>query len=303
MLTRVFGPTYAHRSSGAMATTIAKSPIRSHFPVEPVAPTLSPSTTDAPMKPLFLSHWLLLLAFSLPVFYLPGTVAGQVADLEQGRQLFESQCGSCHGPLGNGGKGANLAQPQLQRATNDQALQNIIRRGISGTEMPGSFLTPVQVSSIAAYVKTLGRVAPEQIPGSAGSGEALYASLDCVVCHTLGGEGGILGPRLDGIGATRSAAHIRESLMEPSASVPNGFLLLLAVTEDGRSVPGVRINEDAFSVQLRDFSNNLLSFWKDELQSLEKQWGISPMLSYEERLTREQTDDLVAYLVSLKGGS
>ena len=93
----------------------------------------------------------------------PG-VSAQTVDTEQGKRLYESLCGSCHGPQGNGGRGANLAQPRLRRATDDRALASIIRRGIRGTEMPGSPLTPSQVSNVAAYVKTLGRVAPEDIP-------------------------------------------------------------------------------------------------------------------------------------------
>ena len=241
-------------------------------------------------------RWLFLV-----VLCLPAVLAAQSAELEQGKRLFESQCGSCHGPLGNGGRGANLAQPQLRRATDEQALLTIIRRGIPGTEMPGSFLTPSQVSSIAAYVKTLGRIEPEEIPGDAGRGEAVYASLDCGVCHTLGGEGGILGPVLDDIGARRSTAHLREALIEPEASIPTGFLQLQVLTKDGRALTGIRINEDGFSVQFRDFAGGIHSFLKDELDTLDKMWQRSPMVSYEARLTPGQTDDLVAYLVSLQG--
>ena len=250
------------------------------------------------MKPCFVIRWLLLV-----VLCLPAVVEAQSAEMEQGRRLFESRCGICHGPLGNGGSGANLAQPQLRRATDDQALLNIIRRGIPGTEMPGSYLTPSQLSSIATYVKTLGRVEPEEIPGDASRGEGVYASLDCSLCHTLGGEGGIFGPDLDEIGARRSAAHLREALIEPGASVPSGFLQLRVVTKDGRALTGVRVNEDGFSVQFRDLTGRLHSFWKDELDTLEKQWQRSPMVSYEARLTPEQMDDLVSYLVSLKGAS
>ena len=112
------------------------------------------------MKPSFLIRWLLFVALCAPT-----VVQAQSAEMEQGKRLFESRCGSCHGPLGNGGRGANLAQPQLRRATDDQALLNIIRRGIPGTEMPGSYLTASQLSGIATYVKTLGRVEPEVIPG------------------------------------------------------------------------------------------------------------------------------------------
>ena len=232
----------------------------------------------------------------------PTAVAAQTAEMEQGKRLYESQCGSCHGPLGNGGKGANLAQPQLRRAFDDQALFNIIRRGIRGTEMPGSPLTPSQVSSIAAYVKTLGRVGPEDVAGDGRRGAAVYAALDCARCPTLRGRGGVVGPGLDDIGARRSAAHLREALIDPEASVPSGFLQLRVVTRDGRALTGIRVNEDGFSIQFRDLSGRLHSFWKRELETLEQQWQRSPMGSYEARLTSEETDDLVAYLVSLTGG-
>ncbi len=167
--------------------------------------------------------------------------------------------------------------------------------------MPGSPLTPSQVSSIAAYVKTLGRVAPEDISGDRDRGEAVYAGLDCARCHTLGGRGGIIAPGLDDIGARRSATHLREALLAPEASVPSGFLQLRVVTRDGVALTGIRINEDAFSIQLRDLSGRLHSFWKDELDLIDPQWQRSPMTSYEGRLTVEQTDDLVAYLVALRG--
>jgi len=235
------------------------------------------------------------------VFGAASGVPAQTVDTEQGRRLYESLCGSCHRPRGNGGRGANLAQPRLRRATDDQALASIIRRGIRGTEMPGSPLTPSQVSSLASYVKTLGRVAPEDIPGDGRRGEGVYASLDCERCHTLRGRGGIVGPELDDIGARRSAAHLREALIDPEASVPHGFLQLRVVTEDGRTLTGVRVNEDGFSIQFRDLSGRLHSFWKTEIDTLEHQWQRSPMRSYEGRLTTEQTDDLVAYLVSLTG--
>lgn len=228
-------------------------------------------------------------------------VAAQTAGPEQGRALYESLCGSCHGPQGNGGRGANLARPRLRRASDDETLSNIIRRGIPGTEMPGSPLTPGQVESIAAYVKTLGRVEPEEVAGDRGQGETLYATLGCARCHTLGGRGGALGPPLDDIGARRSAAHLREALLDPEASVPGDFLQLRAVTGDGRVLTGVRVNEDGFSVQFRDLSGRIHSFWKDELDRLEPQWQRSPMPSYDDRLAAAQTDDLVAYLVSLQG--
>jgi cytochrome c oxidase cbb3-type subunit 3 len=294
-----------HRGRGGQAVALRPSA----GIIEPSRAFMSPRLDTAPLDVVpgrrpragLRPQWRVIAVCALCFALSASVISAQTIDLEQGKRLFESQCGSCHGPLGNGGKGANLAQPRLRRATDDQALSNIIRRGISGTEMPGSPLTPSQVSSIAAYVKTLGRVAPEGIPGDRGRGETLYAGLDCARCHTVGGRGGIVGPGLDDIGVRRSAAHLREALLSPEASVPGGFLQLRVVTRGGGVLTGIRVNEDAFSIQLRDLSGRLHSFWKDELDLIEPQWRRSPMTSYESRLTAEQTDDLVAYLVALKG--
>ena len=44
------------------------------------------------------------------------------ADLQRGEQLFRGQCAGCHGPTGEGGKGAILAQPRLRRGPDDESL-------------------------------------------------------------------------------------------------------------------------------------------------------------------------------------
>ena len=43
------------------------------------------------------------------------------ADLKNGQQLFMGQCARCHGPKGEGGRGAVLAQPRLRHAPDDEA--------------------------------------------------------------------------------------------------------------------------------------------------------------------------------------
>src|SRR5690349_9080002 len=48
------------------------------------------------------------------------------ADLARGKQLFLGHCAPCHGPEGDGGKGANLARPILPRAADDQSLYRVL---------------------------------------------------------------------------------------------------------------------------------------------------------------------------------
>ena len=72
-------------------------------------------------------------------------------------------------------------------------------------------------------------------------------------------------------------------------------------TLDGRQITGARINEDPFSIQVRDASGRVYSFWKEELRELHRDWGKSPMSSYKDKLTPAEIDDLVSYLSSLRG--
>jgi hypothetical protein len=63
---------------------------------------------------------------------------------------------------------------------------------------------------------------------------------------------------------------------------------------------GVRVNEDTFTIQLRDTNNRLYSLQKGDLEALDKLEG-SVMPAYEKTLARSDIDNVVSYLASLKG--
>jgi cytochrome c oxidase cbb3-type subunit III len=225
------------------------------------------------------------------------------ADLEDGQRLFMGQCARCHGPKGEGGRGAVLAQPKLRHAPDDEALFHVIQEGIKGTEMPAGYaVDTLETWQLAAYVRSLGRMAPETVPGDAKRGEELYQGKGhCSQCHIIGGQGGSLGPELTEIGSRRSAAHLRSAVLDPASTLPEGFLELRLTTKDGRHITGVRLNEDTFSIQLMDLNSAIHSFFKDDLSELQRETGKSPMPSFRGALSPTETDDLVAYLVSLRG--
>jgi putative membrane-bound dehydrogenase-like protein len=56
-------------------------------------------------------------------------------------------------------------------------------------------------------------------------GEKLFKThpAACVLCHALKGQGSTVGPALDGIATRATAAHIRESLLEPSKVIAKGY--------------------------------------------------------------------------------
>jgi putative heme-binding domain-containing protein len=255
------------------------------------------------------------LAHALLVVFLAAPAARAEAPPSGGEQLFQVDCAQCHGPRGEGGLGPPLAVPRLSRARDRAALLKLIKDGIEGTEMPSSRRNKQELALLAGWVGKLSARPPEKVPGDPGRGQALYLGKGgCATCHAIAGRGGALGTDLTDIGLRRGASHLRAALLEPEAAVPRtsspyradislsqNFLQVRVVTAGGAELTGVRINEDTFSIQLRDATNRIHSFWKSELRALHKEWGRSPMPSYEGVLTAAELDDLVAFLVSLRG--
>jgi len=225
---------------------------------------------------------------------------GQTPDLAVGRKIFESQCALCHGQTGTGGRGPSLNRPVLHHAPDDEALRQVISEGLE-PEMPGAWqLTTHEVMSTAAYVRSLGTVPPEKLPGNAARGAALFDRKGCAGCHIVAGKGEGIGPELTDIGARRNAAFVRRVLLNPADSLPDGFLYVAAVTVSGATVRGIRVNEDSFTIQVKDVRGQFHSFRKSELKELRRLKQESPMPSYANSLASAELDDLVAYLASLR---
>ena len=226
---------------------------------------------------------------------------GSHADLASGQKLFQNHCALCHGPKGEGGRGPVLTKAKLSRAPDDATLLKVIEEGIRGTEMPGASISEREIRQTAAYVRSLGKLQQKPVPGNPTRGAALYRGKGgCTGCHSIKGDGGVSGPDLAEIGARRSAAYLHESLVNPGAAVPDGYLMLSVTAKNGEKVTGVRVNEDSFSLQVRDDAGRSHSFWKQEIEQVQKQRGKSPMPSYKGQLSDEELTDLVAYLASLK---
>jgi cytochrome c oxidase cbb3-type subunit 3 len=225
------------------------------------------------------------------------------ADLIRGEKLFQVHCARCHGPKGEGSRGPTLIRARLLHAPDDATLVAIIDEGIRGTEMPGSggAMSHHEILQTAAFVRSLGKVPQPPVPGDPARGAEIYRTKgNCGACHSIAGEGGVAGPDLTQIGEARSAAYLRESLVDPQAAVPEGYVRLTVVPKAGRRVTGLRVNEDSFSIQVRDDSGRSYSFWKSDIDRVDKPKDKSPMPSFRDQLSDPELTDLVAYLASLK---
>lgn len=218
-----------------------------------------------------------------------------------GKLLFERHCALCHGIDGSGGRGPSLRRRKLVRGADKEALESLIENGIP-PEMPDAwFLSKGEIASVAAYVRTLSNAPPEGLPGDPARGKAIYARGGCSACHILAGEGSGFGPDLSEVGARRGSARLRETLENPAKTIPENFLLIETTTDSGQTVRGIRLNEDTFSIQLKDQQGNIYSFRKSDLRNLKKLRGETPMPAYASVFSSAELDDLVKFLAVQRG--
>jgi putative heme-binding domain-containing protein len=240
-------------------------------------------------------RWLVCVLFA-------GAAAAQ-SDVAGGRKIFESQCALCHGQTGGGGRGPSLNRPDLDRAPDDKALRKVISEGLE-PEMPGAWqLTDHEVGAVAAYVRSLGTAPQEKLSGDATRGGRVFETRGCAGCHMVEGKGAGFGPELTKIGSRRNAAYLRRTLLKPADSLPEGFAYYAATDAAGRTVRGIRVNEDTFTIQLKDAGGRFHSFRKSELKDLRRLEHETPMPAYEGKLADAELDDLVAYLAARRGKS
>jgi quinoprotein glucose dehydrogenase len=122
----------------------------------------------------------------------------------------------------------------------------------------------------------------------------------CTVCHSIGMTGGSLGPDLSDVGRRRDLKYLEESLVTPEADVPIRYRAIQVVTKSGKTVGGIRLNEDDVSIQLRDEKDNLRSFLKDNIREIRHDKP-ALMPAYGSILSKKEIEDVVAYLSSLRG--
>jgi cytochrome c oxidase cbb3-type subunit 3 len=239
---------------------------------------------------------------------------GDPKAITQGAVLFRQECVFCHGVAARGGmRGPDLTTGSWSHGGSDADLARTISAGVPGTAMPANQLTPDEIWQILAYLRTLEQpVAATN--GDQRRGEALFfGAARCSSCHIVNGRGGRLGPELSTVGSARSRAYIVEAIREPNRqltqnrgfgeSVSLKYDTVTAVTADGRTIVGVPMNEDTFTVQVMDMSERIHSLEKKSLKSIRHE-DRSLMPSYDTgRLSNADLDDLVVYLQSLRSTS
>jgi putative heme-binding domain-containing protein len=232
-------------------------------------------------------------------------VTGHAQSLPEGKGKadFQRICSSCH----------SVSMATTQRMTQAEwmgVVNDMVSRGAQGTQDELNNVVTYLAANYgkdnapAANVATAPAPAPApaviQTPLSEAEiakGTKLLKANGCLSCHRVGDMGSYLGPNLTGIGANRSAEQIRAALVTPNKDVTPENRSVRLVTGDGKTVTGRILNQDGFSVQLIDSSDQLKSFQKAGLREFEIV-TTNPMPSYATKMSAQDLTDLVHYLSS-----
>jgi putative heme-binding domain-containing protein len=123
-------------------------------------------------------------------------------------------------------------------------------------------------------------------------------TVQCVRCHNVGGEGGIVGPSLKGIGSRLTREQILQALIEPSARIAPGYGTVTLRLQDGQEVSGTLISENEHEIQLKTNDAEPLKVAISRIKSRENApSGMPPMGSL---MSKREIRDVVEFLSSLK---
>lgn len=232
-----------------------------------------------------------------------GAVAGYArAAIVRGSRLYAANCAVCHGANGDLAPGADFGSGRFRHASTDADLQRIIASGIPDTPMPPGAFDPSELNELVAYIRSMHDMNSGGLTaGDRNRGRLIFETKgQCGTCHRVNGQGPWLAPDLSTIGASRTAAALQQSLVDPTGSMRPINRPVHAVTRGGQVINGRRLNEDTYTVQLIDDRGRLISLGKADLSEFVVVTR-SPMPSYRERLSAEELADVVAYLLSLRG--
>jgi quinoprotein glucose dehydrogenase len=137
--------------------------------------------------------------------------------------------------------------------------------------------------------------------GDVARGRELFftkGEVSCVRCHRAEGKGGDVGPGLDGIAGTKQRTYLLESIVAPNATVAEAYRTTVILTDEGHTVAGILVSENADTVKLKTADGTIKEVAVASID--ERTSGPSSMpADLAGKLTRRELRDLIAWLASL----
>ncbi len=129
-------------------------------------------------------------------------------------------------------------------------------------------------------------------------GQALFKN-HCSSCHQINGEGSLLGPQLDGIGA-RGPARLSEDILDPNRNVDAHFYLTTLELQDGTTTTGFIRGQSGAVLLLVDAAGKSHRIQKSMIARQETIPRSLMPPTFEHLLMEDEFNDLLGWLLSEK---
>ena len=223
--------------------------------------------------------------------------------IRTGMGVYRLRCADCHGTDARGVRGPDLTQLWAAGRT-DAGIFRTITEGIPGTNMRAIDRVRTrdsEVWQVIAYLKSISTPTLTQTHGNAERGREIFETT-CSVCHQVNASGGRLGPDLSRIGIARSVDALRQRIRGDYGKMVDPTYAPTTLTDaDGARVQGVARNQDLFSIQVIDAAGRIQGYDKTMLQSLEVSIDSMMPTFSPEMLSDTALEDVLSYLVTLRG--
>jgi putative heme-binding domain-containing protein len=200
----------------------------------------------------------------------------------------------------------------LRGELDDNQILDVIRNGAPGTVMPAwkGKLAEDDILKIGAFLHSLrGTAIDNPLAGNVAHGEEVFwGKGQCGTCHMLGGKGALKGPDLTNVAAEYKSNLIIDALTKPNHRVyGDGGVHLRALPamdtydavhvtlNSGRTVDGVLLNQDGYSLQLMGDDNQLHLLDRAQVKAVATKPPLMPT-DYDKRLSKDEFADLMAFL-------
>nr|WP_295930977.1 PVC-type heme-binding CxxCH protein [uncultured Dyadobacter sp.] len=124
------------------------------------------------------------------------------------------------------------------------------------------------------------------------------SAAECVRCHSIGGQGGEVGPNLSNIGNVLTREQILQALVEPSARLSPGFGMVMLTLKDGTSAAGILAQENEHELVLKTSEAEPLKIAVSRIAKRENVPSSMPPMG--NIMSKREIRDVVEFLSGLK---
>lgn len=140
------------------------------------------------------------------------------------------------------------------------------------------------------------RAAFNPAKASAAKGAEVFKQY-CVVCHTLDGQGALIGPQLDGIGG-RGVDRLMEDMLDPNRNVDRAFRSTLLLMNDGDVQSGLYRRDEGEMVIMAQSNGKEISVPRKDIR--ERRTSETSLMpdNFGEAIPKGDFNDLIAFLLT-----